>query len=146
MRKKLEKMKLEEKVATEAALTAVTKRLNNSADHFIQSLLTERERLTIGRRVLIANLILSGFTQMEINQKLSVSPNTYSKIKRWIDDELPNFEATNEIERARSVTKYKARMHYPKPLTFAAMRKNYPLDFLLFNLSKELIDRLEPQS
>ena len=143
MRKKLEKMKSAEKAATEAALSAVLKRLNNNADHFISSLLTERERLTIGRRVLIANLIISGYTQMEINQRLSVSPNTYSKIKRWLDDALPDFQTTNEIERARLNAKYKVKVQYPDPLTFAALRKKYPLDFLLFNLSKELIDRLK---
>ena len=143
MRKKLEKMKPTEKAATEAALSGVLKGLNNNAENFINSMLTERERLTIGRRALIANLIVSRHTQMEINQMLSVSPNTYSKIKRWIDDELPNFETTNEVERARMRIKHKERPHYPNPLTFEALRKRYPMDFLLFNLSKELIDSLK---
>jgi Trp operon repressor len=82
MRKKLERMKPAEKVATEAALAATLKRLDNRADYFINNLMTERERFMIGRRVLISNLILSGYTQMEINQRLSVSPNTFTKIKR----------------------------------------------------------------
>jgi uncharacterized protein YerC len=143
MRKKLERMKSAEKAVTEAALLSAIKRLDNNADTFISNLLTERERLTIGRRVLIANLILSGYTQMEINERLSVSPNTYSKIKRWLDEELPDFENTNQIERGRLKAKTKLRRHYPAPFSFESLQKKYPMHYLLFTLSQELIKRLE---
>jgi uncharacterized protein YerC len=144
MRKKLERMKSAEKAAIEAALISALKRLNNNADTFIRSLLTERERLTIGRRILIANLILSGYTQMEINERLNVSPNTYSKIKRWLDEELPNYESTNKIERGRLEAKTKTRKYYPAPFSFESLRKKYPMHYLLFTLSKDIINRLEP--
>ena len=143
MHKKLEGMKSAEKAAINAALSAALKRLDNNAEYFISNLMTERERLTIGRRVLIANLILSGYTRMEINQQLSVSPNTFAKIKRWLDEALPNFESTNEIERVRLSVKVTKVMRRPNPLTFDALRKKYPMHFLLFNLSKELIDKLK---
>jgi Trp operon repressor len=143
MRKKLEMMKRAEKAAIEAALAASIKQLGNDANHFISSLMTQRERFTVGRRVLIANLILAGYTQMEINNRLSVSPNTYTKIRRWLDEELPNFETTNEVERSRLNAKNKAKTQYLGPLTFKALEKKYPMHFLLFNISKELIDNLK---
>lgn len=143
MSKKLEKMKTAEKAAVRASLEAALVRLNNNADLFIENLLTETERLTIGRRLLIANLILSGYTRMEINERLNVSPNMYAKIKRWLDDELPQFESTTKIERARIKLKNKAKKIYIDPFSFAALQKKYPMHFLLFTLSKELINRLE---
>jgi Trp operon repressor len=143
MRKKLERIKPAEKAATKAALSATIKRLDNNAEDFINNLLTERERITIGRRTLIANLILSGYTQMEINQRLSVSPNTYTKIKRWLDSALPNFESTNEIERGKINSQAKIATSRIDPLSLAAMEKKYPLHFLLFTLSKNVIDNLK---
>jgi len=143
MRKELKKMKSAEKVATEAALNAALKRLGNNADSFVINLLTESERLTIGRRVLIANLILSGYTRMEINERLSVSPNTYAKIKRWLDEELPNYESTNLIERKRLSVKTEVRKRYPAAFSFESLQRKYPMHYLLFTLSKELIKRLE---
>jgi uncharacterized protein YerC len=143
MSKKLGKMKIAEKTAVKASLEAAVIRLNNNADSFIDNLLTETERLTIGRRLLIANLILSGYTRMEINERLNVSPNMYAKIKRWLDDELPDFESTTKIERGRIKEKKMTGKVYLDPFSFAALQKKYPLHFLLFTLSKELIKRLE---
>jgi Trp operon repressor len=143
MRRKSGRMKSPEKEATEAALTAALKRLNNDADDFIYKLLTESERLTVGRRVLIAHLILSGYTRMEINQLLSVSPNTYTKIKRWLDSELPDFESTHKTAQARSSADGNPHKRHSAAFTLENLRKNYPMHFLLFTLSSKLLNRLK---
>ncbi len=137
-------MKTAEKTAVRASLEAAVVRLNNDADLVINNLLTDTERITIGRRLLIANLILSGYTRMEINERLNVSPNMYAKIKRWIAEELPNFESATKVERSRIKTKNKVEKPYIDPFSFAALQKKYPMHYLLFTLSKELIKRLEP--
>jgi hypothetical protein len=80
---------------------------------------------------------------MEINQILSVSPNTHAKIKRWLDESMSRFEETNEVERKRMENKKVSRKKYAKPLTFAALKKSYPMHFLLFNVSDEILKRLK---
>jgi Trp operon repressor len=142
MSKATKRIKEAEREAIETALTAAIEKSENNAYALFNQLLTEQERIVIGRRVLIANLILHGKTQMEINNLLNVSPNTYTMIRRWLDDSLPSYDATNEIERRRKANPKTKRKTYPKRYSFADLQKKFPLHFLLFTISEKLLKRL----
>ena len=145
MRKKIEKMSAAEKAAIEAALSAVLKNVDNKADTFIDTFLTQREHLVVGRRILIANLILNGSTQMEINNTLGVSPNTYTKVRRWISGDSPSFEVSNEIDRERG-QKPSSTVERSGPISFESLRKKYKTHYLLFTLSEHLLKKLKSDS
>ena len=49
---------------------------NKPVESFIESLLTHSEKMALGRRILIAQMILASKTRMEICDTLQVSPNT----------------------------------------------------------------------
>ncbi len=145
MRKKIEKMSKVEKAAIDAAVSAVLKNIDNKADVFIDTFLTQRERLVVGRRILIANLILNGSTQMEINNILGVSPNTYTKVRRWISGESSTFEVSNEIDRERN-QKITSIIERSGPVTFEALKRKYKTHYLLFTLSEHLLKKLNSNS
>ena len=87
----------------------------------------------IGRRILIAQAILAGKTRYEINNHLSVSPNTFTQIRRWLESELAEYHSAH----ATGVKEHKV-----KTLDFKSSRsylqRNYPGHYLLFSLVEEL--------
>lgn len=56
---------------------------------FIDNVLTEGEKMAVGRRILVARMILNGHTYYEINEQLQVSPNTFSQVRKWLDGQMP---------------------------------------------------------
>src|SRR6056297_3653374 len=85
-------------------------RLGNphSAQNFISDVLTQQERLTIGRRILIARLFVEGYSGAEIADVMPVSPNTLSRIRRWLEtDTYPTLRylhhARQHISRGQNV-------------------------------------------
>jgi len=115
MSKNFNKIGKSETKLLKTVLTHISHQLSSPelASAFLNNLLTEKERLTIARRLLIASMIQRGETYMEINEKLSVSPNTFTKIKKWLESELPNYnsviEHTTKATRERSLSKAKYR-------------------------------------
>lgn len=100
----------------------------------IGNLLTEREKVTIGRRLLIAHAILDGKTRYEISHHIHVSPNTFAQIRKWLDSEFTSYSsAYKEQPASNAQTK-----EYPQRFSYAHLKKNYPAHFLLFSLVEEL--------
>ena len=121
----------------------------NPVATFINGLLTESEKLTLGRRILIAQMILAGKTRMEICNTLQVSPNTVALARQWLGEQLPNYAEMitkrDEIATSKRSTreqKRKQTREFIDPLSFRGIRKKYPAHFLLFNLAEELINRI----
>lgn len=144
MRRQINKIKEAEKKATLEALYKATDRIKGDASvtRFIDDILTESEKITIGRRLLIANLILSGQTYYEIHNRLGVSPNTFSRIRQWLTGRFPDYDRTL---RETTPTPKDIKEKYEKvvPFSFAHLQKKYPLHFLLFSISKKTIDTLK---
>lgn len=118
----------------------------HSAVSFVDELLTESEKITIGRRILIAQMILAGETQAKIRYRLGVSPNTFTRTRTWLSGQVPNFDqALKDFEQTTTERKPKQKKiskEYIDPTSFTGLRKKYPAHFLLFNLAEELLTRI----
>lgn len=114
---------------------------------FLQNILTESEQLMIARRLVIARMFLAGLPQNEIRLQLRFSPNTIWKVNRWLMEQIPEYgKALQKIDtetKERAAKSRKPSYHHYNPFSFAAIKKKYPMHFLLFNLADEIIERLK---
>jgi uncharacterized protein YerC len=102
---------------------------------FLRDLLTESERIMLGRRIVIARKLISGETHRSIEIELSVGKDTVWRVQRWLNDQLPGFEsAVSELEK--ELGKREFRKQYAQSAIFR-LKKRYPAHFLLFPLPKE---------
>lgn len=117
----------------------------NAVNDFISTVLTDGERINIGRRITVARMVLAGKTFFEIHEKLHISPNTFRNIRRWIYKELPEYNQVLEQNRDREeekILKKQNRSHeHIEPFSFADLKRRYPMHFLLFNISDEVLSR-----
>lgn len=108
---------------------------------FLRDLLTESERVMLGRRILIARKLLSGASYREVIQSLGVGMDTVEKVKHWLEDQMPGYEkAIAGLEKEEVIRRHRNRT--PEFGTFAYLKKKYPLHFLLFNLADEVAIRV----
>ena len=112
---------------------------HGAVEKFIRELLTESEQLTIGRRILVAQMILSGKNQAEVSYELSISPNTFTRTRKWLHKQLPKYdEALKDSDKLQEVKREAKRKIYREkidPLSFESMKRKYPAHFLLFNVA-----------
>ena len=99
---------------------------------FLRDLLTPSERVMLGRRIWIARLLLSGEKHIAIAQKLHVGLSTIWRVERWLDDQYLGYEKAlkgleKEMDRRTIWREIKEN-----PFSYAALKKKYPLYFLLF--------------
>lgn len=117
----------------------------DAVNDFIKTVLTDGERINVGRRITVARMVLTGETFFEIHSKLHISPNTFRNIRRWIHKELPEYNKVLEQNRDREeekVAKQQSRSHERvEPFSFADLKRRYPMHFLLFNMSDEFMSR-----
>lgn len=113
---------------------------------FINDILTDRERIELGRRVVISSMILAGLTYFEINALLQISPNTYSAVRKWLDKQLPGYASVLELTKAEANAKVDKRKRPPyqhvDSLSFRAFKRKYPMHFLFFNIADEIISKM----
>ena len=140
MKRKPTDLTKEETISTLDALytSASLVRGRDAMKLFLKDLLTRGERVMLGRRILIAQMILRGLGRDEIISKLKVGPDTIFRVKRWLDDTLPGYEKAikemeAEYERRRKRREYAAL----EPFSYAWMKRRYPLHFLLFPAPKK---------
>jgi len=104
---------------------------------FLRDLLTESERIMLGRRILIARMLLSGNSYDDIAQELGVGYDTVSRVGRWLSDQMPGYEhAIEEMEKEfdrREEKRRIGRMYHDQSLSgvIARLKKKYPIHFLL---------------
>lgn len=112
---------------------------------FLKNLLTESEQLMLGRRLLIARMLLSGLPQKEIMNRLRVSPNTIWKVNKWLVEQIPEYgEALKKVDaesKERAAKSTKPSYHRYQPLSFSALKRKYPMHFLLFNVVDKILER-----
>lgn len=96
---------------------------------FLRDLLTESERIMLGRRILIAHKLLAGVSTRTIADELGVGLDTIWRVEKWLSDQLPGYEqALSGMEKEFSKRKRKTE----NKIHFARLKKRYPLHFLLF--------------
>ncbi|MCR4276472.1 MAG: trp operon repressor [Candidatus Parcubacteria bacterium] len=132
MKKRMKELSEKERIATLDALytAAGTVRGRAAMKLFLRDLLTESERIMLGRRILIARLLLQDETADEIRKRTGAGYATIERIRRWLKDQLPGYEtaiAAMEEEFGRRDFKKK----YATSMLFRFKRR-YPLHFLLF--------------
>lgn len=110
---------------------------------FLRDLLTESERIMLGRRILIAREILSGKTYDEIVSELKVGKDTITRIAHWLEDQMPGYEqalAGLEEEFKKRGAKREDKKMYATSALYR-LKKKYPLHFLLFPNPKSKTDK-----
>lgn len=104
----------------------------NAVKLFLRDLLTESERIMLGRRVWIARLLLKGEKYDAIAERLKLSYKTIYRVAQWLEDQLPGYEeAIKAMEKEFKGREKRFEIEYG-PFSFRAMKRKYPLHFLLF--------------
>ena len=103
---------------------------------FLRDLLTGSERIMLGRRIWIARLLLGGMSAVNIGEKLKVSVATVYRVERWLDDQFQGYEGALKGLEAEMDKRARKREAKEEPYSYAALKKRYPLHFLLFPQSK----------
>jgi uncharacterized protein YerC len=96
---------------------------------FLRDLLSESERIMLGRRISIARRLLQKKSYSEVQNELGVGVTTISKVHRWLRDQMPGYESA--VQGMEKEFTRRARKTEEKQ-AFARLKKKYPLHFLLF--------------
>jgi uncharacterized protein YerC len=141
MKIKSKQLSTEERIRTLDALytAAGTVRGRSAMKTFLKDLLTESERIMMGRRILIARLLLSGKTYAEIIDELHVGNSTIQVVDRWLNDQFPGYEqAVGDMEKEFETREKKRNDAYMYATSaIYRLKKKYPLHFLLFPWPKQ---------
>ena len=136
MRRKVSELTNEERIETLDALYTATSALKGreAMKGFLKDLLTESERIMLGRRILIAKALISGHTFDEIVDNYRVGKDTIQKISEWLDDQLPGYENAVEGLEKEFTKRRKTQEEKRRYATSALhrLKKKYPLHFLFF--------------
>jgi uncharacterized protein YerC len=96
---------------------------------FLRDLLTPSERIMLGRRIIIARLLIAGESYDKIRERMGVGRNTIGRVQRWLEDQFPGFEhAVAEIEKE---FKRRERKRLYATSSLYQMKKKYPLYYFL---------------
>jgi len=119
-------------VTLDALYTAASSvRGRDAVKLFLRDLLTPSERIMLGRRIIIARMLIAGITYDEIIRRVKVGKTTIARIDRWLHDQFPGFE--NAIKEMEKEFDARDRKHeYLEPFSYVWMKRKYPLHFLLF--------------
>jgi len=140
MKVKPRKLKKEDKIKYLDYLYTASASLKSREEvkNFLRDLLTESERIMLGRRILIAQRLLEDKSYDEIVKELSVGKDTIMRVHRWLGDQSGGYEETvKKLKKELVSRKSKSKKSYPEPFSFAWLKQRYPLHFLLFNLIDE---------
>lgn len=122
--------------------TVASLKSRDEVKSFFRDLLTESERVMIGRRILIAQKLLQNESYETIMKTLGVGSDTIMRVHRWLDDESDGYEkAVKALEKEFNIRAKKLESRHVDPFSFAGLKKKYPLHFFLFNLFDKLSER-----
>lgn len=136
MKRRAKELSKTERIATLDALytAAGTVQGRSAMKLFLRDLLTESERIMLGRRILIARHLLAQKTYTDIAETLHVGMDTIGRVEKWLEDSFPGYEhaiKAMEIEFDKRKKKSDDAYLYATSALFR-LKKKYPLHFLLF--------------
>lgn len=109
---------------------------NDAYEDFFKGLLTHSEQIMLGRRIWISRLLFEQKSYLEIGRELRVGPNTIRRTEVWLRGLLPDYEKVlKEVEAAQLQTRQRREIK-SNPFGLIALKKKYPLYFLLFPTPK----------
>jgi len=135
------KIKKEEKIEYLDALYTAVESLESREEvkNFLRDLLTEGERIMVGRRIIIAKRLLNEEPYEQIIREMKVGADTIMRVYRWLEDDIHGYEkVVKKLERVLESRQEKIDKAYVDPFSFRGLKKRYPLHFFLFNLFDEL--------
>lgn len=126
----------EERIKTLDALYTAAGSLKGRAamKAFLKDLLTESERIMLGRRIRIARDIIEGKSADDIAEEMRVGYDTIYKVRRWLGDQFPGYEEAirgMELEFIQRKRASDSRYLYATSALYR-LKKKYPIHFLLF--------------
>ncbi len=129
-----------ERIATLDALYTAAGTVHGRAamKSFLKDLLTESERIMLGRRIRIAREILAGASSDDIAERMRVGYDTIYKVRKWLEDQFPGYEDAikgMEEEFEQRQKKRDEKYLYATSALYR-MKKKYPIHFLLFPMPK----------
>lgn len=129
-----EKERIETLDALYTAASAIQGR--SAVKDFLKSVLTESERLMIGRRIIIARALLLGESPEDIARRMRVGYDTIYRVSTWLDREMPGYrDALRGLEQTYG---YRAEKRSRPRLGEAGyLKKKYPLYFMFFPAPKK---------
>ena len=89
------------------SLTHILKQINSypEMDEFLNSALSDTERLMISKRITVAFLLKHGVEEATISKIIKVTPATISRLKLWIKIRQKGFDIVFEkLEKERKVS------------------------------------------
>ncbi len=95
---------------------------------FLRDLLTESERVMLGRRLLIAQRLIGNKTYDAIQTELGVGGTTIAKVEQWLQDQLPGYETALKGMEQEFVTR-RGKLRERDSLVY--LKKKFPLFALL---------------
>lgn len=107
-------------------------RSRDEVKNFFRDLLTLSEVVMISRRLQTAKMLLEGETYETISKQLKISSVTIAHVERWLNNGFGGYKDT--IKRYKNKKEYKFKDETHAPFSLPAIRKKYPLHFLLLNL------------
>lgn len=125
MKVRIKELTKEQRIQTLDALytAAASMKGRDAVKLFLRDLLTESERIMLGRRILIAKMLLEGDTFADIIDELGVGKDTVNRVEHWLQDQMPGYEQAikglhNELEyrrgkRNKAFTPYSLKMKHP---------------------------------
>lgn len=82
----------------------------NEVEEIIKGILTHDERMKVGRRIQIAQMLRNGFTYAQIREKLNVGPPTIKTVDRKVSENPRCFELIDSREE-KIEREYKSKSH-----------------------------------
>ena len=134
MKKKVDSLTKEEHIRTLDLLYTAAAAIQgrDAVKLFLRDLLTPSERIMLGRRIWIARLLIGGETPTDIGRRLKVGINTVARVERWLHDQFLGYEQVIEKLEKEMDKRAVRREIRQDPFSYAALKKKYPLHFLLF--------------
>lgn len=102
---------------------------------FLRDLLTESERVMLGRRIIIARMLIAGESHRVIEDELKVGRDTIGRVHRWLFDQLPGYE-TAVAELEKELDKRMFKKQYAQSALFR-LKQKYPGHFLLISVPRK---------
>ena len=103
---------------------------------FLKDLLTESERLMVGRRILIAQKLLRDMPYQQIAAEMGgVGMDTIMRVHRWLlDEEIGMEKIISKLENSLAVRKSLRSEGMTDPFSLAGIKKRYPGHYLFSKL------------
>lgn len=131
----------EKQAANETLAIEVYDQIAHDPSHMthLAQALTNGEKITVGRRLLIAQAILNGITRRELEDTLGISPNTFTQVRRWLASEFKEYSPF--VVTKHNTTSKRKPVARTTPFSLAHLRRNYPAHFLLLSIAEEVWQR-----